>query len=157
MFAAVERRPADTTGPGRRAPTPGEASGTAEKTYSTEHARLWDELVPPSGPAKTVQGEVIRITGKLTREAYTNGNINWDPSCTRMWNFVARTLDDAETFTDEERAQIKGWVKAIIRDRHRPDVSGHGSPYYLVTEKAVAWVVAHPKLIRYTPDPQIKR
>src|SRR5437899_440510 len=78
-------------------------------------------------------------------------------SCTLMWKFVARTLDDPQTFTAAERAQIQEWVKTIIRDRHRPDVSGDGSPYYLVTEKAVAWVVAHAKPIRCTPDPRITR
>jgi hypothetical protein len=144
-------------GPGRRAPTPGEVSGTRDETYFwTIHTRLWDELVPPSGPAKTVQGEIIRIVGKLTREAYTNGNVNWGPSCTVMWKFVARTLNDPQTFTDTERARIKEWVKVIIRDRHRPDVSGDGSPYYLVAEKAVAWVLAHPNPIPYIPDPRVK-
>src|SRR5262249_25453552 len=142
-------------GPGRRAPTPGEFTGRKKKTYWTEHARLWDELVPPSGPAATVQGEVIRIVGKLTREAYTNGNINWIPTGTLLWRFVAHTLDDPETFSADERAQIMEWVRTIIRDRHCPDVSGQGSPYYLVTEKAVAWVLAHPKLIPHTPDPGI--
>jgi len=157
LFKAVKPRPAKAPGPGRRAPTPGEASGTADESYYwTRHARLWDELVPPSGQAKTVQGEVIRATGKLTREAYTNGNVNWSRSCSRLWRFVAGTLDDPDTFTPRERAQIKVWVKAIIRDHASPDVSGEGSPYYLVVEKAVAWVLAHPKPIRHTPDPQIK-
>ena len=110
--------------------------------------------MPSKGPAKTLQGEVIRVVGKLTREAYTNGNMNWSPATAFSWRFVAQTLDDPETFTKEERKQIKEWVKKIIAERNWPDVSGEGSPCYLVTEKAVAWVVAHPKPIRYKPDPR---
>lgn len=157
LFAAKKRRRASQAGPGRRAPTPHEAWGDQDENYYwTVHGRLWDELVPPSDQAKTVQGELIRITGKLTREAYTNGNINWRPSCTLMWRFVGQTLDDPDSFDKEERTQIQEWVKSIIRDRYRPDTSGEESPYYRVTEKAVAWEVAHPKAIRHVPDPRIK-
>jgi hypothetical protein len=124
--------------------------------WKAEHQRLWDELVPPRGAASTVQGEVIRIVGKLTREAYTNGNINWSEGHALLWQFIARTLDDAETFSPEERARITDWVRAIIRDHERPDVSGDGSPYYRVGEKAVAWVLAHPEPIPHAPDPRVK-
>ena len=48
-------------------------------------------------------------------------------------------------------------MKTIIRDHDDPDVSGEGSPYYLLTERAVAWVLAHPKPIRHKPDPTITR
>lgn len=158
LFAAVKKRPAKTPGPGRRAPTYAELTGTVDEGYYwTRHERLWDALVPAKGQAKTVQGELVRITGKLTREAYTNGNINWGPDCTKLWNFVAHVLDDPATFTEAERADIRAWVKAIIRDRARPDVSGEGSPYDLVTEKVVQWVEAHPKPIRHLPDPTIDR
>lgn len=158
LFAAVKRRPAKTPGPGRRSQTYAELTGTVDEGYYwTRHERLWDALVPPSGQAKTVQGELIRITGKLTREAYTNGNMNWDRDCTRLWNFVAHVLDDPSTFSEAERADIRAWVKQIIRDRTRPDTSGEGSPYDRVSEKAVQWVEAHPKPIRHVPDPTIGR
>lgn len=158
LFAKVKRRPAKTPGPGRRAPTYAELTGTVDENYYwRRHARLWAELVPTHGQAKTVQGEIVRITGKLTREAYTNGNMNWDRDCVRMWRFVAKTLDDPETFTAVERAEVHEWVRIIIRDWTWPDVSGEGSPYYRVTERAVLWVEAHPKPIRHKPDPTISR
>jgi hypothetical protein len=74
-----------------------------------------------------------------------------------MWRFVARTLDDPETFSAADRARIKKWVRSIIRDNASPDVSGDGSPYYCVGEKAVAWVLAHPEPIRHKRDPAIYR
>lgn len=68
---------------------------TAPKLYDwkKEHERLWAALVPNEGQADTLQGELIRIAGKLTDEAYRNGNINWDSDCERMWRFVAKHLD----------------------------------------------------------------
>ncbi len=37
--------------------------------WKKEHARLWAALVPPSGQAAALQGELVRIAGKLTDEA----------------------------------------------------------------------------------------
>jgi hypothetical protein len=44
--------------------------------WKREHARLWKATVPAQGQAATLQGELIRITGKLTDQAYRNGNCN---------------------------------------------------------------------------------
>lgn len=158
LFPKAKRKVGKDEWKARRAPTVDEFNGTpVPHTFWTDHEQLWEKLVPPSGPAKTVQGEVIRITGKLTREAFRNGNMNWDVDCTRLWRFVAKTLDDAETFTTAERKQIKAWVQTIIRDRQDPDTDPDTSPYYRVTEMAVRWALAHPKAIRHTPDPRVTR
>ena len=61
-----------------------------------EQPRLWARLVPTSGQATTVQGELIRCTGKLTDEAYRNGNANWGPGFERMTKFMGRTLAVAQ-------------------------------------------------------------
>ena len=132
------------------------SSRKLKRTYWKDHARLWSKLVPPRGPAKTVQGEVIRIVGKLTDEAYRNGNANWSRSCTLMWKFVAKILNDPETFSPKDRARVKEWVATIIRDRDCPNLSRGRSPYYRVTEKAVIWCLKHPDPIRHKPDPRIK-
>ena len=39
---------------------------------------LWDYLVPMGGPAETVQGEVVRIAGRIGGELFNNGGGNWD-------------------------------------------------------------------------------
>lgn len=157
LFPKAKRRAKKDEWKARRAPTVDEFNGTPiPHTFWTDHAALWDKLVPPSGPAKTVQGEVIRVTGKLGREAFRNGNMNWDKDCTALWRFVAKTLDDADTFSAEERKQVKEWVKEIIRDCRDPDTDP-GNPYDRVTEMAVRWALAHPKPIRHTPDPRIGR
>lgn len=121
-----------------------------------EHPRLWEELVPSSGQAETLQGELIRCAGKLTDEAYRNGNINWESGYDRLARFLGENLNDSATFTPEERQQIADAVTTIIRDFERPDTSGHGSPYYYLTEMAVRWCLANPKPLDYKKDPTLK-
>ena len=121
-----------------------------------EQPRLWNELVSRSEQATTVQGELIRCTGKLTDEAYRSGNTNWGPGFEHMTRFVGRTLDDPQTFTDDQRSAIRNAVALIIKDSANPDVSGHGSPHYLLTEMAVRWCLAHPDPIPHASDPDLR-
>lgn len=123
--------------------------------WTAEHARLWDELVPPTGQASTLRGELIRMSGKLSDEAYRNGNINWYDEFERMARFIGQYLDDPHTFSVEERALIRESVEEIIRDHADPDVSGHGSAYYTISEKVVDWCIAHQEPIPYSPDPSL--
>jgi|SRR5688500_7649265 len=118
-----------------------------------EQPRLWAKLVPKSGQASTVQGEVIRCTGKMTDEAHRNGNINWESGYEQMVRFVADTLDDPETFTDEQRQKIRSSADSIIQNFDSPDLSGPGSAYYYLTEMAVRWCLAHPDPMSHKPDP----
>jgi len=121
-----------------------------------EHPRLWKKWVPKSGQAPTVQGELIRCTGKVTDEAYRNGNMNWESGYDRLVRFVADTLDDAEVFTPEQRQKIRASAKAIIKDFESPDLSGHGGPYYYLTEMAVRWCLAHPTPVPHEVDPSLQ-
>lgn len=63
---------------------------------------LWDFLVPPSGRAKTAQGEVIRIAGRIESELMRNGGANWDEDYRNMlYTFgkylkLANPLEDAD-------------------------------------------------------------
>lgn len=49
-----------------------------------QHDVLWKFLVPSRGPAGIVQGEVIRISGKVADELYRNGGGNWDADYRKM-------------------------------------------------------------------------
>lgn len=44
-----------------------------ETGFVKQYNKLWEYLVPPSGKAKTAQGEVIRIAGKVSYEILDNG------------------------------------------------------------------------------------
>lgn len=125
--------------------------------WKKEHGRLWDSLVPANGQADTLQGELIRIAGKLTDQAFRNGNTNWDADHENMWRFVGRHLDDPATFSDAERKLIREKIEEIIRDNESPDVSGEGCCYYIISEKVVDWCMAHPKPIPHNKNTDRKR
>lgn len=46
--------------------------------WEDRHEELWRLLVPSSGHASTVQGEVVRIAGRIHDELDGNGGVNWD-------------------------------------------------------------------------------
>lgn len=48
---------------------------------------LWDYLVPMGGSAETVQGEVVRIAGRIGGELFNNGG---GGSLTRMRSRLSR-------------------------------------------------------------------
>ncbi len=54
------------------------------KRWQTQHDELWDLLVPGKGQAKSVQGEVIRLSGRISYELLDNGGINWDDDFVAM-------------------------------------------------------------------------
>ncbi len=122
-----------------------------EFEWWTAHSRLWDALVPAEGQATTLQGELIRTTGKLSDEAHRNQNKNWADGFEEIVAFVVTVLNDAETFSEVDRDRIRRAADTIVRDHRTPDISGHGGPYFLLSEMAVRWCMAHPELIIMTP------
>ena len=54
------------------------------KTWKEQYNELWAYLVPESGKAQTVQGEMIRIIGKVSYEILDNGGLNWDADYRNM-------------------------------------------------------------------------
>ncbi len=52
--------------------------------WEDRHEELWALLVPSSGAASTVQGEVIRIGGRIHGELERNGGANWDADHRKM-------------------------------------------------------------------------
>lgn len=120
-----------------------------------EQPKLWEKLVPSKGQADSVQGELIRCAGKITDEAYRNGNMNWEEGYERLVRYVGEKLNDSETFSGDEIRKISESVEAIITNFDRPDTSGHGSPYYFLTEMAVRWCLSHPDPISHKNDPSL--
>lgn len=54
------------------------------ETWQEQHEELWQLLVPSKGHAATVQGEVVRISGKIGDEMSRNGGANWDADYRKM-------------------------------------------------------------------------
>jgi hypothetical protein len=125
--------------------------------WKKEHTRLWKELVPAGGQADTLQGELVRIAGKLTDQAFRNGNMNWDADHERMWRFIGKTIGMDPIFSPQEQTLISEKIEEIIRTQERPNLSGDGCPYYIVSEKVVDWCMAHPTPIPHLKDPTLHR
>ncbi len=103
------------------------------KTWQKQHAELWDLLVPGGGQAKTIQGEVIRITGRVARELLDNGGMNWDADYKKMVSSFYDFVQQGNKLSDEEMTELKA-VVAEIKVRNSTNM-------YTMTELGVKWVM----------------
>ncbi|MGW7532558.1 ankyrin repeat domain-containing protein [Amycolatopsis sp. NPDC054798] len=103
-------------------------------TWQEQHRLLWELLVPSSGAAKTVQGEAIRLTGKVAREVLDNGSGNWDRDFRAMTDTLPGYLASGTPLPDTELREAQALAKSTR--------SGNGTDEELarLSELAVAWV-----------------
>ncbi|QNR65273.1 ankyrin repeat domain-containing protein [Paenibacillus peoriae] len=115
-------------------------------SWLEQHQELWDVLVPGSGHAKTVQGEVIRITGRVSHEILNNGGGNWDANYRKMLDALILYFS-----TGTPLAPVLLHEAAALSKRFR-NFAGNEQPARL-SELAVQWVLANPQPISMTqPD-----
>lgn len=76
-------------------------------------SQLWDYLVPSNGHAKTAQGEVIRIAGKVAREIMDNGGINWDDEYKKMLDIFPHYFKLGNQLPKEDIDEIRKFIKRI--------------------------------------------
>ena len=122
--------------------------------WRTEYRRLWKELVPATGQASTVQGELVRSIGRLSDEAFRNGNHNFGKGHRLFCNFLRKILDDPAIFSTEEIEEIKRCIKRVRASRN-PDICGTDTSFHRLTEKVVKWCESHPEPIPREPDPEL--
>ena len=82
--------------------------------YQKEYDELWSALVPESGSAASLQGELVRLIGRLASEYYRNGNMNWELGYQNMAHCLQAELNKA---FPEKREIINGIVARIILPR----------------------------------------
>lgn len=104
-------------------------------TWQEQHEELWGMLVPSSGPAGTVQGEVIRISGRIVREIDGNGGVNWDADFAAMADQLVRLLGSGSPLSTDEMREVRDIVGSI---------RGRDSRSSRLAEFAVAWVLRNP-------------
>ncbi len=110
-------------------------------TPSEQFDELWELLVPGSGPARTQQGEAIRLAGKIAREILTNGAVNWDRSHRRMTNTLLNLLCTGNAVA--RRQDLVALGRSVTTDE--------GAAHRLC-ELAVVWVLANPMPVSPRPD-----
>ena len=80
-----------------------------------QYDALWDYLVPASGKCATVQGEVIRITGRIRDEIYRNGGVNWDSDYRKMLKALQEYFGMGTPLDSTDMEQVGKSAKAIDR------------------------------------------
>jgi hypothetical protein len=125
---------------------------------SQEFFHLWEQLVPQSGQADTVQGELIRAIGRMDDEVASNGFANWDSGYERLSDFALRCLTDG-TFGPQTTAGIRTDIEHIQTYAR----GGNKNEYNLeadfdrLMQAVVGWCQRHPDKIPRNMDPDLKR
>lgn len=111
-------------------------------TWQKQHNELWELLVPSSGSAQTLQGEVIRIAGRIVDELEGNGGINWDNDYKQMADSFLESIQKGEKLTIEEINELTTIVSEVKRKIDKN--------VRKLVELGVKWVINNPKPIELT-------
>lgn len=110
--------------------------------WQDAHQELWELLVPSSGAASTVQGEVIRISGRIHEELYHIGGANWDSDYRNMVKALVGHLGSANALPPEQLAEASQIAASLAKN---------ASETRDLCKLAVEWVERNP-----TPQPLSK-
>jgi len=116
-------------------------------TWQKQHEELWSLLVPSSGHAETIQGELIRISGKISNEIEGNGAINWDKEYIKMAESFLVLLEKGNRLSSEEIMEAGNIIKSI------KNIDGRSQQ---LAKMAVAWVKMNPSPL-ILDEPNYKR
>lgn len=116
-------------------------------SWQDQHQSLWELLVPSSGHAATVQGEVIRASGRIAVELDGNGGINWDDDFRKMADAFVGNLKKGTPLSPSTLAGAESLVAQVKRK------SGDSAR---MAQLAVEWVLQNPTPIAL-PRPDYRR
>jgi hypothetical protein len=124
---------------------------------------IWRNLVPKSGQASSLQGELLRAVEKLRWEAQTNGNINWDDRFEMLIDLLTNHLQREPRFSPEIRASIASdldRLRDFLPVRELVDETDVGKLPYVdddlydrLASHVVHFCRLNPQLIPYRHDP----
>lgn len=106
---------------------------------------IWKKLVPGSGQADTVQGELLRAVEKLRDEAQRNGNGNFNKNCHGLLiNYLRGYLAAGNVFDEVKTEEISRDLDRLSI-KNRPYTED--DIYDRITERIVDWYLKNPKQI----------
>ena len=108
------------------------------KTWQKQHAELWDMLVPGSGFAPTIQGELIRIIGRVEYEILDNGGINWDDEYKKMLKAIPTYISKGNEYKNDEIKDITTKINVRVDEEK----------LFLLNQLIVEWVLKNPNPIK---------
>ena len=122
-----------------------------EGSWEEQYEELWSFLIPSSGPAKTVQGEAIRIPGRVRDELDRNGGANWDRDYHKMLQAMPHYLSLGTPLSDTDLEEAKQLISQIygkdFNDGPRLD---------RLCQLALAWIKQNPNPI-HLEEPSYNR
>ena len=111
----------------------------AGDTWEERYEQAWTLLVPSSGSATTMQGEVVRIAGRVNDELLRNAMGNWDKEYRKMLTAISGYLQQGNALSENELAEVANIQKHILED--------DGTGTQRLCELATVWVVQNPQPI----------
>ena len=114
-------------------------------TEKEEFQSFWDLLVPPKGKAETVQGEVIRIAGRIEYEFLDNGCINWDEDFKKMLDAFLRYVQLGNGFSGDDLSSAELLVRLLNDNGDKGFIDDNLTT--VLCSCAVAWVKQNPEAI----------
>ena len=114
-------------------------------TEKEEFQSFWDLLVPPEGKAETVQGEVIRIAGRIEYEFLDNGCINWDEDFKKMLDAFLRYVQLGNGFSGDDLSSAELLVHLLKDNGDKGFIDDNLTT--VLCSCAIAWVKQNPEAI----------
>lgn len=108
--------------------------------WREQHDELWSWLIPSKGHAQTVQGEAIRITGKISYEILDNGASNWDNDFRKMLRSLTKYFKQGTPLS----TTLLEEVEVLTQSLHNGDSDIEAAR---LCELAVDWVRKNPNPI----------
>ena len=122
-----------------------------EGSWEEQYEELWSFLIPSIGAARTVQGEVIRIPGRVRDELDRNGGANWDRDYRKMLQAMPHYLSLGTPLSDTDLEE----AKQVISQIYGKDFND-GPRLDRLCQLALAWIKQNPKPIDLK-EPSYKR
>lgn len=107
-------------------------------SWEAQHQELWELLIPSNGSAATVQGELIRISGRINDEMQRNGGANWDTDFKKMADAFLAHVGSAQPLPASELDEARQLVSEVKSQR---------GDTVRICALAVNWVALNPKPI----------
>lgn len=123
------------------------------KDYFQTAKVIWQKLVPKSGQADTVQGELLRAIEKLRDEAQRNGNGNFNKNChSLLIDFLRKELADKNLFEKETTHEINNDLDRLSI-KNKPYIED--DIYDRITERIVDWYLKNPTKISHISNDKL--
>ena len=121
--------------------------------FDDEFRAQWDKLVPPSGNADTVQGQLILCAGRLSSEWRRNGNMNVQDSpsffqafCDTLEHYICAEGSPIEHALQD---RVRTALQSVMENGRDSSFEVDEQDYDAITDAAVLWCRANREPVPY--------